>query len=175
MVKRRNEERARSAARRRSEPRWMLALALAVPVLAAAAAGATEEAPAQPEGWAYELAGDLMSPFCPGVTISECTSSAAKSLTMWLVVQEAAGRSRKDVEEELYARYGDQIRAAPRPEGFGLAAYVIPVVAFLGGGALLFVFLRRQTQSVSRAEPPSAPRRPLDPELARLVDEEIGR
>ena len=33
------------------------------------------------------------------------------------------------VEEELYERYGDIILAAPRAEGFGTAAYAIPILA----------------------------------------------
>ncbi len=126
---------------------------------------------AEPEGWAYDLSGELMSPFCPGRTLSECPSPQANSLRMWLIVQEAAGRSRAEVEAELYERYGDAILAAPRAEGFGIAAYLIPVVAFMAGGALLALFLRRQT----RAPAPVAAAGPVDAELERLVDEELRR
>ena len=126
---------------------------------------------AEPEGWAYDLSGEMMSPFCPGRTLSECPSPQADSLRMWLIVQEAAGRSRAEVEAELYERYGDAILAAPRAEGFGIAAYVIPVVAFLAGGALLALFLRRQT----RAPAPVVAAGPFDAELERLVDEELRR
>ena len=128
-------------------------------------------AAAEPEGWAYELSGELMSPFCPGRTLSECPSPQADSLRMWMIVQEAAGRSRAEVEAELYERYGDVILAAPRAEGFGVTAYVIPVVAFLAGGALLALFLRRQTH----APRPVAVAGPVDAELERLVDEELRR
>ncbi len=126
---------------------------------------------AEPEGWAYDLSGELMSPFCPGRTLSECPSPQANSLRMWLIVQEAAGRNRAEVEAELYERYGDAILAAPRAEGFGIAAYLIPVVAFMAGGALLALFLRRQT----RAPAPVAAAGPVDAELERLVDEELRR
>ncbi len=126
---------------------------------------------AEPEGWAYDLPRELMSPFCPGRTLSECPSPQADSLRMWLIVQEAAGRSRAEVEAELYERYGDAILAAPRAEGFGIAAYLIPVVACLAGGASLARFLRRQTQ----APAPVAAAGPVDAELERLVDQEFGR
>ena len=138
---------------------------LVAPLLLGAAAVA------EPEGWAYDLSGELMSPFCPGRTLSECPSPQADSLRMWLIVQEAAGRSRAEVEAELYERYGDAILAAPRAEGFGIAAYLIPVVAFMAGGALLALFLRRQT----RAPAPVAAAGPVDAELERLVDEELRR
>jgi cytochrome c-type biogenesis protein CcmH len=148
--------------------RWLLVLTLGWGLLAAPAAG--EDAP-MPEGWAYEVAGELMSPFCPGRTLADCPSQAAKSLVMWLVVQEAAGRSRAEVEDELYERYGDVLRPAPEARGFGLTAYLIPVAVFAAGGLGLFVFLRRQTRRAAvEPEDPSE----LDPELARIVDREIA-
>ncbi len=110
-----------------------------------------------------------MSPFCPGRTLSECPSPQATSLRMWLIVQEAAGRGRAEVEAELYERYGDVILAAPRAEGFGITAYLIPVVAGLMGAGLLVLFLRRQTH----APAPVAAAGPVDAELERLVDEEL--
>jgi cytochrome c-type biogenesis protein CcmH/NrfF len=135
----------------------------------ATAAGAEVVAPS--EGWAYELSHDLMSPFCPGRTLADCSSPQAASLGLWLVVQEAAGRSRDDVEAELFERYGDALRAAPRATGFGLTAYVFPVLAFLAGGVVVAVFLRRQTRAVARPV-----RHPLasDSELERLIDQELA-
>ena len=127
------------------------------------------------EGWAYDLADEMMSPFCPGRTLAECPSGQAETLRMWLLVQEASGRSREEVEAELLERYGDVILAAPRAEGVGIAAYALPVLAFLAGGVLVFAFLRRQTRAAaaeSAAEPGPAA---LDPELERMVDEELSR
>ncbi|HXV36068.1 MAG TPA: cytochrome c-type biogenesis protein CcmH, partial [Myxococcota bacterium] len=140
------------------------ALALAAaPALAAqpsrsAAASAAEPdggatlAAAEREGWAYELPKHLMSPFCPGRALADCTSPQAASLQLWLVVQEAAGRSRADVEAELFERYGDALRAAPRARGFGLTAYALPIAAFVAGGIAVAVFLRRQTRAAARRE-----------------------
>jgi cytochrome c-type biogenesis protein CcmH/NrfF len=136
----------------------------------AGSAPAAEEAPR----WPYELAGELMSPFCPGATLAECTSQDAQTLRMWMVVQAAAGRSREEVEAELLARYGESMLAAPRPRGMGLAAYAIPVVAFMAGGGLLSLFLRRSTARVSAQPAPAGPA-PLDAELARRVEEDLAR
>jgi cytochrome c-type biogenesis protein CcmH/NrfF len=142
----------------------VLLLGLALP--------ATAEA-AEPEGWAYELSHEIMSPFCPGRSLADCPSPQAESLRAWIVIQEATGRSRADVETELLERYGDVILSAPRAEGIGLAAYAIPVLAFVGGGVLVAVFLRRITRAGSAQPGPVA--EALDPELARLVDEDLAR
>ncbi len=139
----------------------LLLFTLAAPVLAES----------DPAGWAYDLSAELMSPFCPGRTLSDCPSQAAKSLVMWVVVQEAAGRTRSDVEEELIARYGEVMRPAPKAEGIGLTAYLVPAVTFAGGGILIGLFLRRQTRSAPQEPDPL----PVDPELERIVDEEIDR
>ncbi len=145
-----------------------ISAALLLGVSTAIAAG---EGTAAPEGWAYKLPHDLMSPFCPGRTIADCSSPQAESLRMWLIVQEASGRSREDVEAELFERYGDVLRPAPRATGFGLAAYVFPVIAFLAGGIVVAVFLRRQTRAVAKPEPSSLA---FDPELERAIDRELA-
>ena len=145
---------------------WLL-LALALAALSAApVARATE-------GWAYEVANELMSPFCPGRSVADCPSPQAQTLRMWLIVQEASGRSRADVEAELVARYGETILGAPRARGFGLTAYTIPVAVAAAGALLLSWFLRRQTRA---RQAPSAPpaSAPLDPELERLLDEKLA-
>jgi cytochrome c-type biogenesis protein CcmH len=149
------------------------ALVLAVSLLAAGPALATTE----PEGWAYDLANEMMSPYCPGRTLAECPSPQAGDLRVWILVQEAAGRTREDVEAELFERFGDVILAAPRAEGFGITAYAFPIVAFLAGGVLIVVFLRRQTTAAAVAHPPTpdTPAAPGDAELERIVDEELAR
>lgn len=150
-------------------PAWLAAamLALAIP--------ASAETPEQPEGWAYGLWQDLMSPFCPGRSLADCPSPQAETLRMWVVEQEASGRDREEVEAELVERFGDVVLAAPRARGFGLTAYAIPVGVFVAGGLLVGVFLRRQTRTPVEPQGAPAPRKPLDPELARLVDEDLGR
>ncbi len=140
-------------------------------LLGVSTATAADETTAAPEGWAYKLPHDLMSPFCPGRTLSACSSPQAEDLRMWLIVQEASGRSREDVEAELFERYGDVLRSAPRATGFGLAAYVFPAIAFLAGGVVVAVFLRRQTRTVAKPERWS---HPPDPELERVIDRELA-
>jgi len=147
-------------------------LALAALGLALALAGGAPPAQAT-EGWAYEMANELMSPFCPGRSIADCPSPQAQTLRMWLIVQEASGRPRAEVEAELIARYGESMLGAPRAKGFGLTAYLIPAAVVAAGAALLSWFLRRQTRTAPTPKP-ATPSAPLDPELERLVDEKLA-
>lgn len=138
---------------------------------ATAGAGSPPTAQAGPS-WSGELIDELMSPYCPGRTLRTCPSSQAGELIAWIEAQEAEGRDRDDVYQQLISEFGEEIRQAPEATGFGAAAYVVPVLAFLAGGAVVAVFLRRQGRGGGES---SAPEAALDPELERMVDEELGR
>ena len=107
------------------------------------AAPAAAEAPAPDETWAYDLAHDLMSPYCPGRALAECPSPQADQLRLWIIQQARAGKTRAEVEAELVANFGDQIRQTPRAEGIGLVAYAVPAAFVVVGAGLLAFFLRR--------------------------------
>jgi cytochrome c-type biogenesis protein CcmH/NrfF len=128
-------------------------------------------------GWAYELADEIMSPYCPGRALSECPSGNADAMRRWIIEQEKAGVPRTEVEEALFARFGDQLLQAPKAEGVGIVAYAVPGVAFLLGGIAVVVFLaRRRTSDTDRLPPEDldADRlAPEDLEAARELDEEL--
>jgi cytochrome c-type biogenesis protein CcmH/NrfF len=146
--------------------RRLAALGLALALLALSAAARAEA------GWSYELWNELMSPFCPGRTLSDCPSGEAERLRAWIVSQEEAGRDVDEVRRELFERFGDGIRQAPAPTGVGLAAYAIPIAAFLAGGSLVGLFLRRQGRRRAGGSRPAVS--VVDPELERALDQEIG-
>ncbi len=149
-------------------------------------------APAPPD-WAYAMAHDLMSPFCPGRTLASCPSPQADQLRQWILFQAAADQSPERIEEMLLERFGDVLLSSPRAEGgWGISAYAIPVGGFLvGGGIVAFVIFRLARSGGATAEEAMAsapaPTRVLraarpaeapvlsDAELERLVDEEFAR
>jgi cytochrome c-type biogenesis protein CcmH/NrfF len=126
---------------------------------------------------AAALIDQIMSPFCPGLILTNCPSLSADSLRRAIRERFAAGASREQVMKELTATYGEAIRSAPDRSGFGLIAWVVPGGLVLVGGLLLTAFIRRRrdAETLARANlPTSAPRAPdsaLDAELAaRLRD-----
>ncbi|MBW2291360.1 MAG: cytochrome c-type biogenesis protein CcmH [Deltaproteobacteria bacterium] len=146
-------------------------------------ASAIEDAPA----WSYAMAHDLMSPFCPGRTLAECPSPQATELRFWILTQAAAGASETEVNAMLTDRFGDVLLAAPRAEGWGLSAYVIPIAFFVIGGPVVVLIIRRLTSKGSQgkgtvgsaadsppeAEPGHAGTRAPDPELERQLEIEL--
>jgi cytochrome c-type biogenesis protein CcmH len=126
-------------------------------------------------GWGYQLSREMMSPYCPGRALSDCPSPAAAELRQWIVDQEKAGVSRSEVEKELFRVFGDELRQAPRAEGMGLVAYVIPALAFVAGGTLVVFFLRRQRSGIPGSDSPPAAEALRDPALEQRVEEELRR
>jgi cytochrome c-type biogenesis protein CcmH/NrfF len=130
-------------------------------------------AAADADSWHYEMWNSMMSPYCPGRSLLDCPSSQATELREWIAEQEKLGRRPEDVEAQLYEQFGDVILQAPKATGFGLAAYVTPVVGIAAGALVLVIFLRRQAARTQAASKPVAIA--VDPELDRLIDEEMSR
>jgi len=95
------------------------------------------------DSWGYDIAHDLMSPYCPGRTLATCPSPQAAELVQWIVLQESGGATQEQVIEMLVERFGEDILGAPKAEGSNLLAYILPVLAFLVCGGIAFVALRR--------------------------------
>ncbi len=180
LVRSKNESWLRRMPKRRS----LVAVIFAVLLMAG---------PVGAEGFAYNLAGELMSPYCPGRTLSSCPSPQAAELVQWIAMQEAAGASKDEIIEILIERHGEEILGAPPAEGITLWAYIFPVAGFIGGGGIAAFVLRRmvggsasedssgasKSGSPALAPPPeSTSERPApastDEELERLVDQELN-
>ncbi len=150
---------------------------------------------ASAKSWGYDLASELMSPYCPGRTLASCPSPQAAELVQWMVLQEAAGSTQEEVVAILIERFGEEILGAPPAKGITLWAYIFPVLGFVVGGGLAFVALRRivaadrnpsdviaTSPSSSSGEPGAAGSGPpglesavpADDELARMVDADLA-
>jgi cytochrome c-type biogenesis protein CcmH/NrfF len=113
-----------------------------------------------------------MSPFCPGLLLSNCPSPQAGVLRDTIRTWLAAGVPADSIRSMLLAVYGEQVRAAPRPGGFGLLAWVVPGAALVAGGLGVAWWLRRVSRGASPAEPgPGA----LTPEETTRLERELAR
>lgn len=170
----------------------VLAASVAITAVTSEAAdGAGSAAPtdsASGSSWAYDLAGELMSPFCPGRTLASCPSPQAAEMIQWIATQEAAGVTREAVIAILVERHGEEILGAPPARGITLWAYIFPVLGFVAFGAVAVFVLRRIVAPGERAPaaasmPPVAATAanvrpaasgPASDELARIVDAELA-
>jgi len=148
------------------------AVALAALALTAAAAPVCAEDESDVDKRARQLCMELMSPFCPGQSLYVCRSSQAAVVREEIRERLAAGESREAIIESLVARYGEQIRAAPRNRGFGRLAWLTPILG-LALGAWIVVLVLRSHRHAGAPAPDAG--REVDPEVRRRLEQEIDQ
>jgi cytochrome c-type biogenesis protein CcmH len=157
-------------------PPWARPLSFALIIAIVGAAAAIFFAPASGpkgvdvEGDAQRVFTNVMSPFCPGMTIATCTSSNAASVRDEVRTRLGRGEAAQSIEESLYTRFGNEYRAVPQAEGRGMIVWVFPLAAMLVSGAGFAWFAKRARE---RHVPDPVSDAPLDPSLARRLDDEL--
>jgi cytochrome c-type biogenesis protein CcmH len=117
-----------------------------------------------------DLRDEIMCPVCPGETLAQSSSPAAKQAERFITARISAGDSKSEIKDRLVAEYGPRILAAPPREGFDLLAWVLPLAGALAGALLLGLAAWRW----SRAGPTRSEPARLDPELERRLDRELA-
>jgi len=128
------------------------------------------------EALATELSHDLMSPYCPGRTISSCTSPQARKLEQYILSEAQSGKDRAEIEGELVKRYPDIQGYLGRPELlWGTALGAILAMAALAWAARRWLARGRRASAAGVAAGvdgavSAAPRAASPRELAALED-----
>jgi cytochrome c-type biogenesis protein CcmH len=95
------------------------------------------------EARAAKLASELQCPVCQGQSIAASPSPMARQMKDLIRSQVAEGYTDQQVREYFMSKYGEWVLLNPKPEGFNLLVYILPVVGLLGGGAFVFTRVRR--------------------------------
>lgn len=89
----------------------------------------------------------------------------------------AQGKSKSEIKDALVAQYGDRVLATPKDKGFGLAAYLVPIVLVLLALAAGIVFLpkwRQRARETAGARAAAQGPRLTDAD-ARRLEEDLAR
>jgi cytochrome c-type biogenesis protein CcmH/NrfF len=143
---------------------------LVVAAAAAAALAVAGAAGAAPPN-AADLEAEIVCPVCE-TTLDQSNAPIAERMKVFIRVRIAAGDSEREIKDALVAEFGEGVLAEPPGGGFGLLAWLLPVAALVGGAVAVALLIR--TWSNRRASP-TEEETPLDPQLERLVDEELAR
>jgi cytochrome c-type biogenesis protein CcmH len=136
-------------------------LCLAVPASAAAC----------PQTTLGDVEDEVMCLEC-GVPLNVAEGSLQANQERAFITREiAACKSKDQIKAALASQYGDRVLAAPKATGFGLAAYVVPVVAFLLAAAAVALGARRWRRRRTRTSAPPPP----DPRDSARLEADLGR
>ncbi len=115
---------------------------------------------AQEPGW-QDVAGELMSPACPGRTLLNCTSEHAGQWQELIRQKIARGVPKDEIMQYFINIGGEEVLASPPKRGFTLAVWLLPAFALLNGAGLIILlttrWVRRPHSREQDALPASCP------------------
>ena len=135
-------------------------------VLALEPAGAAPGAPARAS--LPDIEDEVMCVQC-GTALNLSTAAVADREREFIRSQIRQGRTKEQIKDALAERFGPAVLALPEDEGFGLAAYLVPLLAALLATAVVLVTARRWRRTT---RPAAIPRR-LDPDDERRLEREL--
>jgi cytochrome c-type biogenesis protein CcmH len=144
-----------------------LGVLAAVGVLAVVVTGAALAAPPN----AADLEAEIVCPVCE-TTLDQSNAPIAEKMKTFIRARIAAGDSEQEIKDALVDQFGEGVLARPPGGGFGLLAWLLPLAALVGGAVAVALLVRTWSRRRSAEADETAP---LDPELERLVDEELAR
>ena len=91
------------------------------------------------EATAKKLDNMLVAPCCFSHTVANHESGAAYEVKSRIRQMLSEGKSEEEIIQAYVGQYGERILASPRAEGFGLAAYILPVIAILFAASFIMI------------------------------------
>jgi len=91
---------------------------------------------------AQRLFGELMSPYCPGLTLAACPSPGADSLRQDIRGRLDRGETPPAIRAAYAADWGERILGAPPLRRWGVALWVTPGILLVLGALGLTLWLR---------------------------------
>jgi cytochrome c-type biogenesis protein CcmH len=111
--------------------------------------GVPERTPEQLEALAREVSGQLRCPVCQGLSIQDSPADLAVEMKNLVREQLAAGKTPAEIKAFFTTKYGEWVLLEPKAAGFNLTAYLLPIIAVLGGGVVVWRAVRRWTTAPS--------------------------
>lgn len=123
-----------------------------------------------------ELEHEVICPTCH--TLLELSHApVAERMRTFIRERIAAGDTKSEIKGKLVADFGEAILAAPPTHGFGLLAWVLPIIGLFGAatvvGTIAWRWARTDEAEVAPMEAFNNRRAQLDPALERQLDEAL--
>jgi cytochrome c-type biogenesis protein CcmH len=128
-------------------------------------------AAAEPRATLPDIEDEVMCVECR-TALNVSTAPVADQERAFIRARIADGMSKEEIKAALVAEYGPDVLAEPDPEGFDLAAWLVPG-ALIALAALGVAVLARRWRRRSGGDPPAAAGPELEPGDARRLDQEL--
>jgi cytochrome c-type biogenesis protein CcmH len=120
-----------------------------------------------------EVEAEVMCVSC-GVPLSIAESPQADAERREITELIAEGRTKDEIKAALVVQYGDRVLSSPKDEGFGLAAYLVPIALALIAVVAGLIVVPRWRRGKGDDGPAASGPALSDADAARL-DEDLAR
>ena len=124
-------------------------------------------APADLEDRVREIASELRCVVCQNLSVADSPSDLAKEMRNLVRELVQQGKSPKEIQDYFVSRYGEFVLLSPPKRGFNLLVWVLPFLAIGVGGGVVYLVVRRWTESSATGRPS------VDPAYAERVRREL--
>jgi cytochrome c-type biogenesis protein CcmH len=128
-------------------------------------------AAAKPPATLPDIEDEVMCVECR-TALNVSTAPVADQERAFIRARIAEGMSKEEIKAALVAEYGPDVLAEPDPEGFDLAAWLVPG-ALIALAALGVAVLARRWRRRGGGDPAAAAEPELEPGDARRLDQEL--
>jgi cytochrome c-type biogenesis protein CcmH len=115
-----------------------------------------------------EVAATLRCPVCQNLSIQDSPSQLAQDMKRLVRERLARGETPDQVRRYFVSRYGEWVLLKPKAAGVNLSVWLLPVVALLGGAAIVWVAVGRWVRQGSTAVAAPSPVPTAPPDMADL-------
>lgn len=150
---------------------WITAVAFFATLLTQAGPVSAQQ-PTPSDNDVNRVAKQLYCPVCENTPLDVCPTQACEEWRELIRLKLSEGWSDEQIKDYFALQYGDRVLAEPPRRGLNWLVYILPIVFFAGGVAILVSVLRRM-RAPAKQVAPSAPA--VDAETLKRVEEELKK
>jgi cytochrome c-type biogenesis protein CcmH len=115
------------------------------------------------------IASGLYCPVCENIPLDVCPTQACEQWRATIREKLEIGWNETQIKQYFVDQYGDRVLATPPAKGLNWLVYVLPPVAFVAGGLILWFVVKgwRSEAEIEATDPVVA----NDPYIARMEEE----
>lgn len=119
------------------------------------------------------IAKKLYCPVCPNTPLDVCETQACQDWRAQIKDELTAGWSEKQILDYFVAQYGERVLAEPQRRGFTSLVWMLPIIALLLGGAIVWQVLKNWRASRAAPLPAETIVPEVSPETLAQIEKEL--
>ncbi len=119
------------------------------------------------------VAKKLYCPVCPNTPLDVCETQACQDWRAQIKDQLAAGWSEQQIIDYFVEQYGERVLAEPQRSGFTSLVWVLPIIAALLGGVIVWQVLKSWKSLQASPIPASTTLQDISPETLARIEKEL--